>query len=372
MSITIKEALSEKELKAFVKLPFKIYRNNRYWVPHLISQEYNALIPERNPAFEFCHVKWWLAYKDGEVVGRLGGIINTLWNEKKNEKTARFTRFEVIDDIEVSRALLNTAENWARTNGMNRIQGPLGFTNLDHQGMLVEGFDHLPSVASVYHMPYYHKHVEQLGYTKEVDWVEFRLTTREIPEKALRLNELIKERFGLKLVSFTSYDELKKYAHGIFHLLNEAFAELFSVVPLNDHMRDYYVNKYMTFLNPRLVKVVLDKEEQMVGFIIGMPSLSEAMQKANGKLWPFGWWYLKKALQKPKVMDLILTGVHPKMQAQGVPAILITELQKSMLDMGIYYTETTGMFETNEKAIQVWKNYEHIQHKRKRCYIKAL
>jgi hypothetical protein len=372
MSILIKEALTEKELKTFVKLPFKIYKHNAFWVPHLIRQEYDALIPECNPAFEFCKVKWWIAYKDGEVVGRLGGIINTLWNEKKNEKTARFTRFEVIDDIEVSRSLMNVAENWARTNGMNRIQGPLGFTNLDHQGVLVEGFNHLPSVASVYHLPYYHKHLEQLGYAKEVDWVEFRLTTREIPEKAIRLNELIKERFGLKAISFNSYHELKRHAHGIFQLLNKAFAELFSVVPLNDHMRDYYVKKYMTFLNPKLVKVVLDEKDQMVGFIIGMPSLSEAMQKANGKLWPFGWWHLKNAMQKPKVMDLILTGVLPKMQAQGVPAILITELQKSMIDLGINYIETTGMFETNEKAIQIWKNYEHIQHKRKRCYTKLL
>lgn len=372
MSLIIKEAVSLSELKAFVNLPFEIYKNNNYWVPPLKKAELKNLRPEDNPAFEFCDAKWWLAYNNGKVVGRIGAIINKLWNEKSNERTARFSRLEIMDDAEVCKALLQTAETWAREKGMTKIEGPLGFSNLDTQGLLVEGFDQLPSVASVYHLPYYGKHVEACGYQKMIDWMEFRLTIKEIPDKALRLNELIKERFDLRLISFTQREELKKYAGEIFTLLNEAFADLHSVVALNEKMKDFYTDKYFNFLNPRLVKLVKDKEDHLVGFIVGLPSLSEGLQKANGSLWPLGWWHLKKAMDKPTVMDLILTGVQPKMQAQGVPAILITELQKTMLEVGIKFTETTGIFETNEKAIQVWKNYEHIQHKRKRCYYKSL
>jgi len=255
---------------------------------------------------------------------------------------------------------------------MTEIHGPLGFSNLDHQGMLVEGFDHLPSIASEYHQPYYQKLIEENGYEKEMDWVEFRLTLAEVPEKALRLNEAIKQRYGLSVKRFNSTAELRPYGEKIFSLLNDAFSDLFSMVPLSEKMKQYYINRYLSFLNPAFVLVVEDKEKNPAGFIITMPSLSEAMQKANGKLFPFGWWHIKKALQSSKVVDILLTAVHPKLQAQGVPAILITEMQQIMLKSGAKYAETTGIIETNQKAIQVWKNYEHIQHKRKRCFRKVI
>jgi hypothetical protein len=372
MSLQIKEARSIPDLKAFVDFPFTLYRGNRYWVPPLKNDELKALQAETNPAFEFCTAKFWLAYQNGKVSGRVGGIINKLEIEKTGEKIARFTRFECVNDPAVASALLKTTETWAKENGVTSIHGPLGFSNLDHQGVLVEGFDHLPSIASEYHQPYYQKFLEENGYEKEMDWVEFRLTLAEVPEKAMRLNEAIKQRYGLSVKRFNSNAELKPYGEKIFSLLNEAFSDLFSMVPLNDKMKQYYIDRYLGFINPAFALVVEDKEKNPAGFIITMPSLSEAMQKANGKLFPFGWWHIKKALQSPKVVDILLTAVHPKLQAQGVPAILITEMQQIMLKAGAKYAETTGIIETNQKAIQVWKNYEHIQHKRKRCYRKVL
>lgn len=370
MSLIIKEAKSNGDLKAFVSLPFSIYKGNKFWIPPLKKDELHALIPTTNPAFRFCKAKFWICVKNGKVVGRIAGIINHNYNEKMGQQMARFSRVEFIDDEKVTKLLFETAENWAKEEGMEGIHGPLGFTNLDHQGLLVEGFDHIPSVASEYHQPYYLKHLETNGYKKEIDWVEFRLTIKEIPEKALRLNEVIKERYGLRVLTFQNRKEMLPYTDKVFQLLNDAFADLFSVVKLDAEMRKYYIDRYFGFLNPKFVKFVLDKEENMVGFIIGLPSLSKAMQKTNGSLWPFGWYHLASAMKSPDVIDLMLTAVHPKMQAQGVPAILITELQKTLLEHHVKYAETTGIFETNEKAIQVWKNYEHIQHKRKRCFIK--
>ncbi len=372
MAVLVKEVRNKCDIKKFVKFPFKVYKGNRYWVPPIIKDEIKALMPENNPAFDFCKAKFWMAYKDNKCVGRIGGIINEKYIEKTGEKTGRFTRFEFIDDFEVSGKLLQTAEQWLKEQGMTTVQGPLGFTNLDHQGMLIEGFDHLPSIASEYHLPYYKTHLEKHGYEKEIDWVEFRLTIKEIPEKAFKLNELIKERNKLTVLSFTKSSELKPYGYRLFEVLNSAFSDLFSFITLNDKMINYYVNRYLSFLSPRFVKIIIDADKKIVGFIIGLPSLSEAFQKANGRLFPCGFYHILKALKKPEVIDLMLTGITPEAQAKGYPAILITELQKVIIEHGIKYAETTGIFETNIKAIQHWKNYEHIQHKRKRCFKKIL
>ena len=371
MSVEIKEVVTPADRKAFVNLESDIYKGNKYWVPHIKSDEVKALIPEFNPAFEFCKAKFWLAYKNGKCVGRIGGIINELYNEKTGEKLGRFTRPEFVDDPEVSSKLFETVETWVKEQGMSGIHGPLGFSNLDHQALLIEGFDHLPSIASVYHLPHYKRHIEKLGYEKQVDWIEFRLTLGDsIPEKAMKLNQMVKKRYGLNVVTFRKQEELKPYANKVFDVLNDAFKDLFAVAPLNEKMIKYYTTRYFNMLNPKFVKVITDKDENVVGFIVGLPSLSEAMQKAKGKLFPFGFWYIMKALKRPKVVDLLLTGIKPEFQGMGAPALLITELQKTLIEHGVKYVETTGMIETNQKAIQHWKNYEHIQHKRKRCFIK--
>lgn len=371
MAVEIRLCTSEKDFKDFVQLPFDIYRENDFWVPPIKKDELKALQPDTNPAFEICEAQFWIAIRDNRVAGRVGAINNKAYNEKTGQNLCRVTRIEFYDDKEVSAALMATVEQWAKDRGLDGVHGPLGFTNLDHQAILIEGFDHLPSIASEYHLPYYQEHFDALGYGKEMDWVEFRLKLeKEIPEKALKLNDMIQRRYNLKVISFATEDELRVYAKKIFSLLNSSFSDLFSFVPLTQKMADFYIEKYVTILNPKFVKVIEDKDDSVIGFIISLPSLSRALQAANGKLFPTGWYHIMRAMKHPKVVDLMLTGIHPDWQAQGVSAILITELQKVMQEYGVEYVETTGMIETNEKAINHWKNYDHIQHKRKRCYIK--
>ncbi len=373
MSLTIRKITEKADFKKFVQLPFELYKKSAFWVPPIKMDELRTLDASKNPSFKYTTTAFWLAEKNGKVVGRIGAIIHHKSNEINNEKMCRLTRFECIDDLDVAKLLFSTAEKFALENGMTTIHGPLGFSNLDHQAVLVEGFNELPSVASEYHMPYYQYFFESCGYVKEMDWVEFKLKVLEqIPEKALRINEIIKKKYNLSVISFSSTAEMRPYSLKIFHLLNSAFSDLFSFTPMTDDVLEFYIEKYITILNPSFVKVVEDQDKNVIGFIISLPSLSEAMQKAKGSIFPFGWWHIKKALKSPKVADLLLTGVHPDWQAQGVSALLITELQQIMINHGVEWVETTGMIETNEKAINHWKNYEHVQHKRKRCYKKEL
>ncbi len=372
MDVVIREVISKNDIRKFVKFPFSLYKGNKFWVPPLINDEVKSLMPEFNPAMKRCTSKFWLAYSNNIVVGRIGAIINADYNKKTNQPTGRFSRFECVNDMAVAEALLLRAESWLKEQGMEIIMGPLGFNNLDHQGMLVEGFDYLPSIASEYHQPYYKDLLEKLGYTKEIDWIEFRLTVKEIPEKALKLNELIKQRLKLTVLTPHTSSQLLPFGREIFDVLNEAFADLFSVVAFDDEMKDYFTNRYIKILNPKFVKLIQDENGKLIAFIIGLPSLSEAFQKAKGKLFPFGFIHIVKAKKHPQVVDLMLTGILPSYQSKGVSAILITELQKSMLEHGVKYAETTGIFETNHEAINHWKNYEHIQHKRKRCFKKSL
>jgi GNAT superfamily N-acetyltransferase len=370
--IDIKEVKTKKEIKEFVNFQFDLYKNNKYWVPPIKEDEVKALNPTVNPAFDFCDAKFWTAQKNGKIVGRIGAIVNHDYNKKIGKKMGRFSRMEFIDDTEVSRTLLDTAEKWLKSQGMEAVHGPLGFTNFDNQGMLIEGFNYLPSIASVMHFPYYKKHVEEAGYGKEIDWVEFRLKMgKEIPAKAQRLANIIKERNNLEVLHFKSKEELKNIMADVFGLLNDAFAELPYVAPFSQKMIDYMADKYFKVLNPEYV-IVIKKEGQVVAFILGMPSLSEAMQKAKGKLFPFGFVHILNAMKNPEVMDLLLTGVHPDYQKLGLPAILINELQSVIMKHKIKYVETTGMFETNTKGITHWKSYDHIQHKRRRCFVKEL
>lgn len=373
MDIIIKEVKDKQTLNDFVKLPFTLYKDNKYWVPPMFNDERNALIPEKNPAFDFCKVKLWVAYKNNQCVGRIGGIVNSLWIEKKEKNIGRFTRPEFINDKAVSALLMETVENWLKEEGMVEMQGPLGFSNLDHQGCLIEGHDWLPSVASDYHMDYYKEHFDALGFEKEIDWLEFRITFPDaLPEKSFKVAEMLIKRYGLQPQNFSSSKELEPYKVQVFELFNKAFAELFGTFKLPQKLIEFYMNKFFPMLNPRYVKIILDKEDEMAGFLVALPSLSKAMQKAKGKLWPFGWWHLMKALKHPKEMDLMLTGVKPELQKMGVAALLMNDLWKTAKEDGIKYVETTGMLENNHVAIQMWKSFDHIQHKRKRCFKKDL
>ena len=372
MSVCIKEVKTNSDIKKFVKFQFELYKGDKFWVPPMINDEEKILKAESNPAFEFCDVKLLLAYKNNKCVGRICAIINHPYNEIHGAKFGRFSRLEFVDDKEVTKALLEEAISWFKEKGMEHIHGPLGFTNLDNQGMLIEGFDYLPAVASVYHKAYYKEHLDELGFGKENDWVEFRLTIGEnASKKASRGASLIMKRYGFKLIESKSKKDIRPYAETMFRILNKAFLELPYVVPLSDELIAQYVKKYIGILDHKYVKFVT-KDDKLIGFFIGMPSLSEAMQKAKGKLLPFGIFPIMRAMKNPANIDMLLTGVLPEYQSSGVAVVLIAELQKSMLANGIDILETTGVFETNANVIANWKNYEHIQHKRRRCWVKEI
>jgi GNAT superfamily N-acetyltransferase len=372
MSLEIREVKSKQDVKAFVAFQFDLYRGHKYWVPPLKKDEVKALDPKSNPAYSFCDVKFWLAYKGSKCVGRIGAIINRTYNEKVGKKYGRINRIEFIDDDQVFDSLMEKAESWLKEKEMELVHGPLGFSNLDTQGLLVEGFDYLPSIGSVYHLPYYKDHFDRRGYEKENDWLEFRLTISEQAQnKASRGMELLKRRFGFEIVEIPTKKDLSKYTHRIFEILNASFGELPYVAELSEEMIDLYTKKYMEVLDPNFITLVR-KDDTIIGFFIGLPNLSEAMQKAGGKLFPIGFAHVLKAFKNPKCIDMMLTGVLPEYHSSGVAVLLVGELQRRMLERGINILETTGVFETNHNVISNWKNYEHVQHKRRRCYVKAI
>jgi hypothetical protein len=371
MTVVIKEVKTKQDIKKFVDLQFELYKNNRFWVPPVKAAEIKSLTSD-NPALDFCQARFFIAFRNEQCVGRIGAIINHSYNEKVNQKFGRINRIEFIDDKEVSEKLFATAVDWFRAEGMEFVHGPLGFTNLDTQGLLIDGFDYIQSIASVYHLPYYKDHFEKFGFEKENDWIEFRLTLTEEPlNKARRGAEIVKKRFGVKVLDFNSRTELKPYAEKMFVILNDAFKLLPYVSPLNEKMIKLYSDKYFNILNPRFVKIVV-KDDKPIGFFVGMPSLSVAMQKTKGKLYPFGFMHVLKALKKPEVIDMLLTGVLQEFQSAGIAVVLISALQDEMMKAGITQLETTGIFESNQNVITNWKNYEHIQHKRRRCFVKKI
>lgn len=372
MGVLIELVRSKKQKKAFVNLPFEIYKKTPLWVPPIKTDELKALDPELNPASDYCDSEFWLVMKDGKAMGRISAIINHKYNEKTGKKLGRFSRLEFFDDKETFLLLMDAAVAWIKEKGMEFIHGPLGYSNLDTQGMLIEGFDHLPSVASVYHMPYYKQHLDAYGFEKEIDWIEFRLTLGEkATEKAKRGAAIVKKRYGFEVVTFASNKEMLPYVQPIFHVVNNAFEKLHFVTPFNDKMIDSYTQKYFKLINPKFVRVI-KKEEEIIAFMIAVPSLSEAMQKANGSLFPFGFYHILNAMKNPQVLDLFLIGTMPEHENSGAAVLLFAEIQEEMQKQGIQFMETTGIFETNHNVISNWKNYDHIQHKRRRCFIKPI
>ncbi|NOU46163.1 MAG: hypothetical protein HOO86_03775 [Bacteroidales bacterium] len=366
------ELVSKKDYREFVKLPFRLYKGNPNWVPPMINDELKMLQSATNPAFDFCDAKFWIVKQGGIVVGRIGAIVNKLYNAFRNENMGRFTRFECINDREVAEKLFFAAEEWLKDQGMSGVYGPLGFSNLDLQGMLIEGFDHLASIASVYHQPYYQGIVESFGYEKEIDWIEFRLTVEGAAlEKGIRGAEIVRKRHNIEVMHFNTTKELTPYAPKLFEILNDAFDVLPFVAPMDEKMINFYSGKYMPVLNPRFVKMARMNGE-IIGFAVGLPSLSVAMQKSGGKLFPFGLFHILKAKKgnSGDTMDQMLTGIKKEYHATGAIVLLQAELQAEMVAHHLKYIETTGIFETNAKVIANWKNFEHIQHKRRRCFKK--
>jgi GNAT superfamily N-acetyltransferase len=376
MAIIIKKVTSPKELKTFIRFNYELYKNNPYSVPDLYDDMLNTFSPEKNAAFEFCEADYFLAYKDNKLVGRVAAIINRRANETWNKKEVRFGWIDFIDDLEVSKALLATVEDWGRQRGMEAIVGPLGFTDMDAEGMLVEGFDQLGTMATIYNYPYYPEHMEKLGYEKEADWVEFKLTVPDkLPEKFVRISEIILQKYNLKIKKL-SRKELKEknYGQRIFDLINEAYAPLYGYSKMTQRQIDQYIKMYLPLIDLRMVSLVEDAEGNLVAVGISMPSLSKALQKAKGRMLPFGWFHLLKALfiKKPKVLDLLLVGVKPEYQSKGVNALLFYDLVPVYQQMGFEYGESNPELELNKKVQAQWTAFESVQHKRRRAFKKNI
>lgn len=376
MSITIKEIAGNRALKNFVKFSIDLYEGNEYYVPSLVLDEVGTLSAKSNPAFDFCESVYYMAYRDGNPVGRIAGIINRKVNEKTGEKTARFGFVDFIDDREVSKALFDAVENWARSKGMNEIHGPLGFTDMDPEGLLVEGYDQLGTMASIYNYPYYVDHIEGMGYEKAVDWVEYKIKVPEsVPEKHQRISDIVQRKYNLRILKFKKVSEIHKgkYGQKIFDLINDAYAELYGYSALSQRQIDYYVNMYIPVLRLENVTLIVDEHDDLVAVGIAMPSLSKALQKSRGRLFPFGFVPLLKALKgKNDVVDLLLVAVRPDYQSKGVNALLFSDLIPVFIRNGYKYAESNPELEENEKVQSQWQYFERHQHKRRRAYTKKL
>lgn len=372
MNITIRPVESKRDLKKFVEFPFSLYKGNKFWVPPLRFDEYNTLRRDKNPAFDDAEAQYWIAYADGKPAGRIACIINHKAIEKWGKKNARFGWVDFIDNREVSAALFKTAEEWALSKGMSAIQGPMGFTDLDKEGMLIEGFDELGTMPMLYNHAYYKDHLESLGYVKDVDWLEFEIKVPdEIPEKIIRINELVLKRSHLRLAEPKNRKDLvKRYGTQLFDIIDEAYAELYGTVPLSRKQVDAYIDQYLGFIDLRYTKIIVDENDRMIGFGITMPSLSRGMQKANGHILPFGWYHLIHALRHPLGLDLYLVAVRKEYQNRGLNALLLTEINRNAIVDGIKTAETAGELESNEAVQGLWNHFEKRQHKRRRAFIK--
>lgn len=373
MSVEIKKVTTKSELKRFIRFNYEFYKDNPYSVPDLYDDMLNTFSPKKNAAFEFCEADYFLALRDGKIVGRVAAIINRRANETWNRKTVRFGWIDFVDDMEVSTALIDTVKQWGKERGMTEIEGPLGFTDMDAEGMLVEGFDQLSTMATIYNYPYYPQHMERLGLSKSADWVEMKIYVPDtIPEKHRRISEIIAKRYNLHIRKLKSKKEVRQsgVAHDIFRLINDAYTPLFGYSRMTERQIDQYVKMYVPVLDLRMVSIVENEQNEIVAVGISMASLSRALQKAKGRLLPFGWYHLLKALmwKRPKVLDLLLVAVRPDYQGKGVNALLFTDLIPVYKELGFEYAESNPELEMNEKVQNQWQYFKTEQHKRRRCF----
>ncbi len=373
IDIIVREVINRRDLKKFICFPYMLYKGNKYHVPQLIKNEMKLFNKDNNPAYEFCDVSLWLAYRNKKIVGRIAGIINHSFNEIWHKKSCRFGWIDFIDDEDVSKALLSAVENWAKTNGMHEVHGPLGFTDLDPEGMLIEGFEELSNIATIYNYPYYPMHLNKLGYNKDADWVEYEIRIPEkIPEKIDRIAQIVLKKNKLRLLHASKIKEIKYYAIDIFELLNLAYQDLYGFVPLTKRQIDLYVKQYISLANPKLISIVLDSNDKVAAFGLTFPSLSRAFQKAKGKLFPFGLYHIMDALKNERTLDLYLIAVRPDLQDKGVNSLLFRELIQSYIDNKFIKAESNPELESNNRVQAQWKYFEQRQHKRRRCFIKHL
>lgn len=376
MSVSIKTVESKRELRQFVKFPLSLYKDCPYYVPNLYFDEMSTLDPEKNAMGKYSKSKKFLAYKDGKIAGRVIAIINEIANRDWNHKEVRFGWMDFIDDKEVSRALIDAVADFGRENGMDTLVGPLGFTDFDNEGCVVEGFDDISSLMLKYNYPYYAEHFENLGMSKVNDWLEYRIFVPEqIPEKVIRAAQLVSERYNLHVRKITKKEVRKEnYGQKIFDLVNRTYCELFDFTVLPPEVIDQYIGTFLGLLNLKYVTLVEDPDGKLIALAISMPSLAHAVQKGKGYLFPLGWWHLVKSMyiKHEDALELMLIAVDPEYQNRGVHAMLFNELIPNLIEGGFKYGESNAEMESNTKVQNIWNNYEKEFKRRRRVYSKSI
>ena len=376
MSLEIRKINTRREIHQFIDFANDLYADCQYYCPPLYFDELNTFDEKKNPALEVCEKQLFMAYRDGKEVGRIAAIINHRANAHWGYKKVRFGWMDFVDNEEVSRALLDAVRDWGKERGMTAMNGPVGFTDWDHQGLLIEGYDYLAPLASLYNYAYYEKHLEDYGLTKEADWIEYRITPPQVmPEKLGRISEIVKERYHVRVDKVHSAKELqRKYGSTYMDVLDEAYQHLYNFQPMTQRQKDYYKNMYFPILNFDFVTIVVNEKDEIVGAGVGMPDISEAVRKCGGKLLPFGWYHILKALRAKKmdVFDLLLIGVRPDYQNKGINSVIMADWVPYYIKYGIKQTETTAMLETNNKVLSQMDLFETKQHKRRRAYVKEI
>ncbi|MFA5526535.1 MAG: hypothetical protein WC992_06910 [Acholeplasmataceae bacterium] len=371
--IEIKEVKTLRDVIRFTEFPNRLYKKNPHFVPALSLDERNVFNPKVNPVFEYCEAIRYLAYKDGKLVGRIAGIINHQWNKAYQIKKGRFTRLDMIDDIEVTKALINKVTEWALAKGMDTLIGPIGFTDMDRMGMLVDGFDQFSMFITIYNAPYYMHHMEELGFVKDVDWTEKRITwPTEVSEKVQRGAEIARKRYGYQLIKCKTKKEIFKYIYEAFDMYNIAFNELYGFYPLSRKVMDYYIKQVIQIVSLEYLWFVLDKENKVVGFTVIMPSFAKASKKSNGKLLPLGLFRLLRTLKKHDEIDLYFIAIDPKHQGRGIIALMFEDGIKMGIKHHVKFAETGPELELNAAIQNQWKEFEYVQHKRRRCWTKPI
>ena len=373
--VEIREVTNKRQLRQFVNYPNILYRDVPQYIPPMIADDLGDWDPRRNPAFSYCDAKCWLALRDGKIVGRIGAIHNRRANEKWGVRRMRFTQVDFIDDEEVSGALFRTVEDYARQMGCSEIHGPLGFTDLDRKGMLVDGFERRSMFITYYNHPYYLDHLTRLGYVKDVDWVELLIDVPYDEHTCTRMDKLaerVKHFSNLHVAQVNSRREYRPLVEKVFHLVNTAYDHLYGTVLLDDRQIRRYANRFIPLINPDLACFVLDEQDDLVGFGVSAPSLADALKKIHGRLFPLGWIRVQSALRANDTLDLFLIALKREYQDKAVNAIIMNHIIKGCHRMGIRKAETGPQLETNHKVRSQWNFFKAEQHKRRRCFVKAL
>jgi len=369
----IKKVETKKEAKLFTEFPNILFKSHPAYVPALTLDELHVFDPAKNPVHSYCESVRFLAYDGKKIVGRIAGIINHQYNKEFQTKVVRFSRIDMIDDIEVTKLLIEAVTNWGKEKGMVKIIGPIGFTDMDRMGLLIEGFDYLNMFITIWNPPYYYKHLEKLGFIKDATWVESRIPwPSKVPDRIIKGSQKIRNRFGYKLVKINKMKELDKYIYDAFDVYNRAFNELYGFFPVTKKVMDYYIKQVKSIARLNFVWFVLDKDDKVIAFGLMMPSLGLANKKNNGKLFPFGFLRILKSLRKFNVIDLYFIAVDPKDQGRGVFTLILEDGIKEGIKHNVLYAETGPELIDNYKILNQWKDFNPSYHRMRSCYIKKI